>query len=80
MNNTSIENSRKVAIILGVMALTAVFAGSYASAKNASTTKANAGYSKDQCKEGGFQALGFKNQGQCVSFFASGGKSKSASR
>lgn len=24
----------------------------------------------DQCKKGGYEALGFRNQGQCVSFFA----------
>jgi hypothetical protein len=41
-------------------------------------TKVNAnslaGYSKEQCKHGGWRDLGFKNQGQCVAFFASGGK------
>jgi len=31
--------------------------------------------SKDQCKDGGWKAFGvFKNQGQCVSFVAAGGK------
>lgn len=28
-------------------------------------------YTKDQCKDGGWQTFGeFKNQGQCVSYFA----------
>jgi hypothetical protein len=30
--------------------------------------------SKDQCKRGGWKAYGFKNQGQCVSFVATGAK------
>lgn len=31
-------------------------------------------YQKDQCKKGGWKDLGFRNQGQCVSFFASEGR------
>jgi len=27
---------------------------------------------KDSCKNGGWQELGFKNQGDCVRFFANG--------
>ena len=34
--------------------------------------------SKDQCKNGGFENFGFRNQGQCVSFVASGGRSGGA--
>jgi hypothetical protein len=41
------------------------------------------GYTKDQCKKGGWQNFQnpdgspmFKNQGDCVSFFATGGKNK----
>jgi hypothetical protein len=30
--------------------------------------------SKDQCNNGGWRTYGFKNQGQCVSFVATGGK------
>jgi hypothetical protein len=30
--------------------------------------------SKEQCKKGGWQSFGFKNQGDCVSFVATGGK------
>jgi hypothetical protein len=30
--------------------------------------------SKEQCKNGGWQSFGFKNQGDCVSFVATGGK------
>ena len=29
---------------------------------------------KGQCKDGGWQRFGFKNQGDCVSFVATGGK------
>jgi hypothetical protein len=30
--------------------------------------------SKEQCRDGGWQSFGFKNQGDCVSFVATGGK------
>jgi CRP-like cAMP-binding protein len=30
--------------------------------------------SKEQCKDGGWQSFGFENQGDCVSFVATGGK------
>jgi len=30
-------------------------------------------YLMDQCKNGGWQDMGYKNQGQCVSHFAKGG-------
>jgi hypothetical protein len=33
-----------------------------------------ANLTKDDCKNGGWQALGFKNQGDCASFVATGGK------
>lgn len=54
------------------------------SAAKPSTNAGNpdlSGYTKDQCKNGGWQNFKnadgspmFKNQGQCVSYFASGGK------
>ena len=31
---------------------------------------------KDQCKDGGYAAFGFRNQGDCVSFVATGGKNE----
>jgi hypothetical protein len=35
--------------------------------------------SKDQCRKGGWQTFGvFKNQGDCVSFVATGGKNPPA--
>jgi hypothetical protein len=36
--------------------------------------------SKDQCKNGGWQTFGFKNQGDCVGFVATEGKNPPASR
>jgi hypothetical protein len=33
---------------------------------------------KDQCKNGGWRSYGFKNQGQCVSFVTTGGKTPPA--
>jgi hypothetical protein len=35
---------------------------------------------KDQCKNGGWQTFGFKNQGDCVSFVATKGKNPPANR
>jgi hypothetical protein len=34
--------------------------------------------SAEDCKDGGWEAGGFKNQGDCVSFFATGGKNEAA--
>ncbi len=34
--------------------------------------------SKDQCKNGGWRNFGFRNQGECMSFVASGGRSGGA--
>ncbi len=60
----------KVALGLAIAAVTAVLAyGGSADAKKA-TNPVTSGYGKDQCKNGGWQALGYRNQGQCVSFFA----------
>jgi hypothetical protein len=74
------EKLRFALATAGVVA--AVGAISVASAKTGTTTAqpnpATIGYTKDQCKGGGWQtnfpAGTFKNQGDCVSFFATGGK------
>ena len=46
-------------------------------ATTTTTTEApgNMPTSKDQCKKGGYENFGFRNQGQCVSFVASDGRS-----
>jgi hypothetical protein len=71
---------------LGSAAVVAVVVLSVGSIATVSAAKpvANAdpaGYTKDQCKKGGWQNFTnpdgtpmFKNQGDCVSFFATGGK------
>lgn len=41
---------------------------------NGMTVTAAPGTLKDQCKKGGYEALGYRNQGQCVSAFASSNK------
>jgi hypothetical protein len=65
----------------GVVA--AVGAISVASANSKPSTPSSdplSGYTKDACKNGGWQtnfpAGTFKNQGDCVSFFATGGKNQ----
>jgi hypothetical protein len=63
-----------VKLLVGMLAVTAIAVSSgFAAAYN----KHNpippdlAGYTKDQCKNGGWETFGFQNQGQCVSYFAS---------
>jgi hypothetical protein len=52
--------------LLGVRA--PIFSESFASTGVVELT------SKQQCRDGGWQSFGFKNQGDCVSFVATGGK------
>jgi hypothetical protein len=55
--------------ILGLLGVGApIFSESFASAGTVQLT------SKQQCRGGGWQSFGFKNQGDCVSFVATGGK------
>jgi hypothetical protein len=68
-----------------VVAASLVIAGTVASASADSSMINNrhddqSGYTKDQCKDGGWRtfknpdgSMKFKNQGQCVAFFATGG-------
>lgn len=60
---------QKAAFALAVVAMAAGAAGSVSADRSTGTS-----YGKDQCKNGGWQSTGFKNQGDCVSFFATGGK------
>jgi hypothetical protein len=53
-----------------VAAVGGISLASAASPPPASPQTNTNGYLKDQCKNGGWVALGFRNQGQCVSFFA----------
>lgn len=58
-------------VFVAALGVSAVFAASVSAARQPQTQPVTtSGYTKEQCKNGGFQALGFKNQGQCVSFFA----------
>ncbi len=66
----SLASSAKALLMAGVIAITAAGASSYVSAQSAPQSDPN-GYAKDQCKDGGWETLGFRNQGQCVSFFVS---------
>jgi hypothetical protein len=69
MTVTRIKYALATAGVIG--AVGAVSVASAASPKRAdNVAPPTSGYSKDQCKKGSWQALGFRNQGQCVSFFA----------
>jgi len=83
------QSSRTVRFALAiagiVAAVGAVTVAQAASPKHASSTVTLTGYTKSQCKQGGWKdfknsdnSLMFKNQGDCVSFFATGGKNQPA--
>lgn len=60
-------------LLLGLSVITAVATTTgFAAAHNGGGTSQPdlSGYTKDQCKNGGWRALGFRNQGECVSYFA----------
>ncbi len=63
--------SSKIALFAAVIGVTGVVAGTVVSAQSGRATEVQAAnaYAADQCKDGGWQALGFKNQGQCVAYF-----------
>ena len=69
--------STKLAIVAAAVVSTLVVVGLSVGA--AKPTQSINGYSKDQCKNGGWQNMqdangnSFKNQGDCVSYFATGG-------
>lgn len=61
----------KITLFAAVLAVTGVIAGSTAYAMNGNAQKAHESnaYVAEQCKNGNWEKLGFKNQGQCVSHF-----------
>lgn len=68
----------KIAIVLSAIALVFLVATNVAGAVN-NSAPSGTGYGKDQCKNGGWRDFTgppgpFKNQGDCVSFFATGGR------
>jgi hypothetical protein len=77
----SIETAKRVkyalatAVVVGAVGTISV--ASAAKPTNSGIDPAFAGYTKDQCKNGGWETFGtFKNQGDCVSYFATGGKNQ----
>jgi hypothetical protein len=70
----------------GVLAAVgAISVASAASPKNTSSNVVLTGYAKEDCKNGGWKTFlnadgsqMFKNQGDCVSYFATGGKNQPA--
>ena len=70
-----------VAVAVSVTATGAAAVKAHTSTTTDVTVNGNGnGYSKDQCKDGGWKnmGMGFKNQGDCVSFFATGGRNQPA--
>ena len=70
-----------LAITAVVVSVGGIATVSAAQPSGSSPAAATTGYGKDQCKNGGWKNFKnpdgsqmFKNQGQCVAFFASGGK------
>jgi hypothetical protein len=72
---TSNPAVQKISVFAVVLTATALMAGAMVSAQTGNKSVSNelaSSYSKDSCKEDGWKGLGmdFKNQGQCVSYFA----------
>ena len=65
---------------ISVASAASMHSGSVSNSNSTSTSiSIGAGYSKNQCMNNGWKAFGvFKNQGDCVSFFATGGKNPPA--
>jgi hypothetical protein len=66
-----------------VAAVGAISVASAASPKHTNSNVTLTGYEKNDCKQGGWKTFlnannepMFKNQGDCVSFFATGGKNQ----
>jgi hypothetical protein len=60
-----------VKLLLGLIVTTGLVATTGFAAANRGADRPDLiGYTKDQCKDGGWETLGFKNQGDCVSYFA----------
>jgi hypothetical protein len=76
---TSSSVAKKIAVFAAVVGVTGALAGTAAFAQSggAFVSSETSAYTKNQCKDGGWEtnfASGtFKNQGDCVSFFAKGG-------
>jgi hypothetical protein len=76
INHAHSERSRGPATVSvdGLLGAEPVFSENFASFGEVQLT------SKEQCKDGGWQSFGFKNQGDCVSFLATGGKNPPSGR
>ena len=59
----------KLALFAAVLGITGIVAGATAFAQGYDAQSRGKGnsYAANQCKNGGWKALGYKNQGQCVS-------------
>ena len=68
-----------IAAVGAISVASAAHSGNVSNVNHTSTNISINGYTKDQCKDGGWQSFGvFKNQGDCVSYFATGGKNPPA--
>jgi len=70
---TSNSVARKAYTFAAVVGVVGTLGGSIALAHNGAGVAQKSDlsvYTKEQCKDGGWMADGFKNQGQCVSYFA----------
>jgi hypothetical protein len=70
MTSLTVNRIKYAVATAGIIGSVGAISVASAASPKANPTANLSGYTKDQCKNGGWQALGFKNQGQCVSFFA----------
>ena len=75
MQEMTKQVATKTAAILVALAATIGVIGYNVSAEHGPATRDENAYMKEQCKNGGWEEMGdYKNQGDCVSHFASDGR------
>lgn len=75
MQEMTKQVATRTAAVLVALAATIGLIGFNVSAEHgSSSSNSEKNYQKEQCKNGGWEEMGYKNQGQCVSHFASDGR------
>jgi hypothetical protein len=81
MTSLTVNRIQYAVATAGIIGSVGAISVASAASPMASPNSHTSGYNKDQCKDGGWKtfknadgSMKFKNQGQCVEFFETGGK------
>lgn len=66
--------TRTAAVLVALAATIGLVGFNVAAQHGSGNSPADRKYQKEQCKDGGWEEMGYKNQGDCVSHFASDGR------